>query len=82
MMMTSSCRSDSNSDDIDGLLLALGRQHVPNEWRLFIDSSKCGLKEVLLHNSNTLPSIPLLLAPDMKETYESMEKVTTVFFRV
>lgn len=61
--------------DVEGLFGALGREHVPNEWRLFIDSSKSGLKAVLVHNGNALPSIPLVLAPEMKETYESMQKV-------
>lgn len=50
----------------------LGYQHNPEEWRLFIDSSKKSLKAVLLHNGNTKSSIPLSHAVDMKETYESM----------
>ena len=31
----------------------------PDQWRLFIDSSKVSLKEVLLHNGNRFPSVPL-----------------------
>ena len=30
----------------------------PDEWRLFIDSSKASLKVVLLHNGNKFPSVP------------------------
>ena len=36
--------------------------HEPNEWRLFIDSSKSSLKEVLLHNGNLKPSVPVAYA--------------------
>jgi hypothetical protein len=38
---------------------ALGKQHDPNEWRLFIKSSKLGFKSVLLHNVNKYPSVPI-----------------------
>lgn len=34
-----------------------------------------GLKAVLLHNENQLPSVPLAYATDMKETYENLEKI-------
>ena len=53
----------------------LGFAHKPDEWRLFIDSSKISLKAVLLHNGNKRPSIPLAHAVDMKETYESMSLI-------
>jgi hypothetical protein len=42
---------------------------------LFIDSSKVSLKVVLLHYWNRFPSIPLALAANMKESYESMVKI-------
>ena len=45
--------------DIDGLMQTLNINHNPLDWRLFIDSSKLSLKAVLLHNGNTLPSIPV-----------------------
>ena len=38
--------------DVGGLMNALGIKHDPQEWRLFIDSSKLSLKAVLLHNGN------------------------------
>jgi hypothetical protein len=36
--------------DVDGLMNALGIKHYPQEWQLFIDSSKLSLKTVLLYN--------------------------------
>ena len=45
----------------------------PDRWRLFINSSKVSLKEVLLHNGNKFPSIHLAHAANIKENYESMK---------
>jgi len=39
----------------------------------FIDWSKVSLKVVLLHNRNRFPSVPLVHAASMKESYESMK---------
>jgi len=58
--------------DVDGLMNALGIKYGPQEWRLFIDSSKLSLKAVLLHNGNPHPSIPVGHAVHMKETYENL----------
>ena len=55
--------------DIPGLLEQFGFEHDPAEWRLFIDSSKSSLKAVSLHNGNKKPSIPLVYADGLKETY-------------
>ena len=52
-----------------------GYSHRPEEWRLFIDSSKLSLKAVLLHNESMLPSIPVGYAAHMKETYENMKNL-------
>ena len=49
-------------NDLCSLLNAVGHQHDPTEWRLFIDSSKVSLKAVLLHKGNEFPSVPLALA--------------------
>ena len=49
----------------------LGHEYNPDQWRLFIDSSKVSLKLVLLHNGNRFPSVPLAHAANMKESYES-----------
>jgi hypothetical protein len=46
--------------DVDGLMRELGYEHHPDEWRLFIDSSKSSLKAVLLHNGNEKPSVHML----------------------
>lgn len=58
--------------DIRGLFEEFGEPYDPSEWRLFIDSSKLSLKAVLLHQGNNKPSIPLVHAVNMKESYESM----------
>jgi hypothetical protein len=58
-------------NDADGLFGALGHVYNPEEWRLFIDSSKVSLKAVLLHNDNIYPSVPLAYS-HMKESHESM----------
>ena len=44
--------------DIWSARQAVGNQHDPSEWRLFIDSSQSSLKAVLLHNGNKFPSVP------------------------
>jgi len=45
--------------DIDGLMQTFNINHSHLDWRLFIDLSKLSLKAFLLHNGNTLPSIPV-----------------------
>ena len=62
-------------NDVNGLMHELGHDHVPDEWRLFIDSGKDSLKAVLLHNGNEKPSVPVAFAHGLKETYESMETI-------
>ena len=47
-------------NNVAGLLRQLGvQQYDPQDWRLFIDSSKRSLKCVLLHNGNLYGSVPL-----------------------
>jgi len=55
------------------IMEVLGHEYNPDQWHLFIDSSKVSLTVVLLHNGNRFPSIPLAHATNMKETYESMK---------
>ncbi|GBM00520.1 hypothetical protein AVEN_77336-1 [Araneus ventricosus] len=62
-------------NDVDSLFKALGLQYNPQEWRLFIDSSKVSLKAVLLHNDNKHPSIPVGYVVRMKETYENLKRM-------
>lgn len=59
--------------DVNGLMNQLGNEHLPDEWRLFIDSSTASLKGVLLHNGNKKPSIPVAHIVGLTETYESMK---------
>jgi len=47
--------------------------HIPLDWRLFIDSSKLSLKAVLLHNGNNLPSILVGHSVHNKDSYENMK---------
>jgi len=61
--------------DVGSLMNALGIKHDPQEWRLFVDSSKLSLKAVLLHNGNLHPSIPVGHAVNMKETYENLKQL-------
>jgi len=51
----------------------LDREYNPDQWRLFIDSSKVSLKLVILHNGNRFPTVPLAYAANIKESYESMK---------
>jgi hypothetical protein len=53
-------------------MTAMHINHKPEEWRLFIDSSKWSLKVVLLHNGKVLPSIPVSYAVNMMESYDNM----------
>ena len=58
--------------DIDGLMQTININHIPLDWRLFINLSKLGLKAVILHSGNTLPSIPVGHSVHNKESYENM----------
>ena len=60
-------------NDVCSVKEVLGHEYNPDQWRLFIDSSKVSLKLVLLHKGNRFPSIPLAHAANMKESYESMK---------
>ena len=59
--------------DTDGLMQTLNINHSPLDWRLYTHSSKLNLKAVLLHNGNTLPSIPVGHSVHNKESYENMK---------
>ena len=60
--------------DVSQLLHNLGLpQYQPEEWRLFIDSSKRSLKAVLVHNGNQFASIPLAHSTTLKEKYEAVK---------
>jgi hypothetical protein len=55
--------------DVDGLMQTPNTDHNPLDWRLFTGSSQLSLKAVLLHNGNTLPSIPVGHSEHNKESY-------------
>lgn len=61
--------------DIESVMNDLNIQHIPNEWRLFIDGSKESLKAVLLNNGNFYPSLPIAYAPKMKEDANAMKTI-------
>ncbi|XP_077974510.1 uncharacterized protein LOC144430449 [Styela clava] len=61
-------------NNVAGLLRQLGvQQYDPQDWRLFIDSSKRSLKCVLLHNGNLFGSVPLGHSTTLKEKYDEIK---------
>jgi len=54
---------------------ALGIEHDPLGWRLFIDSSKLSLKAGLLRNGNQHPCIPVGHVVHVKQTYENLKQL-------
>ena len=63
-------------NDVAGLLRQLGVQHYdPQDWCLFINSSKRSLKCVLLHNGNLYGSVPLGHSTTLKEKYDEIKFV-------
>ena len=61
--------------DVEGLFRAVGIDHDPTQWRLFIDSSTKSLKAVLLHNGNIYPSVPLAYSLQMKKDYDNVKQL-------
>jgi len=61
--------------DVAGLISALGVVYVPEEWRLFVDSSVKSLKVVLLHIGNKLGSVPVGHSVKLAECYGDMKFV-------
>ena len=59
-------------NDVSSVMEVIGHDFNPDQWCLFIDSSKVNLKVVLRHNRNRFPSFPLAHAANTKENYESM----------
>lgn len=62
-------------NDIDKLMEIMEIFYIAEDWRLFIDSSKSSLKAVLLHKTNSKPSIPIAFGSDTKETYDKMKLI-------
>ena len=62
--------------DIPGVLMKLGvTEYSPDDWRLFIGSSKRSLKCVLLHITNVYGSIPIGHSEALKEQFDAMKSV-------
>ncbi|GBM13360.1 hypothetical protein AVEN_159779-1 [Araneus ventricosus] len=59
--------------NIPGLIASFKVQYKPDEWRLFIEASKRGLKTVLLHNGNEYDSVPVGHSVHLKECYENLD---------
>jgi hypothetical protein len=64
---------DMFCNDVCSVMEVLGHKSNPDQWHLFIDSSKVSLKVALPHNGNRFPSVPLAHAANMKESYENMK---------
>lgn len=61
--------------DIGGLMEELNIDYVIDDWRLFIDASRSGLKAVLLHNDHMHMPIPIAYSRVLKETHNSMKLI-------
>ena len=63
-------------NNIQGLLSEMGLPEFnPDEWKLFIDSSKRSLKCVLLHNGNKFAYVPIGHSVIVKEHYLNVKMV-------
>ena len=63
-------------NNIQGFLSEMGlSEYNPDEWRLFIDSSKRSLKCVLLHNGNKFACVPIGHSVIVKEHYLNVKMV-------
>lgn len=61
--------------DVEKLMTKMGIHYDPDDWRLFIDSSKNSLKAVLLHFTNKYPPIPIAYSTKTKEDYNQMKNI-------
>lgn len=61
--------------DIDGLLRSQGVDHIPEEWRLFMDGSKNSFKCYLLHNAveDRKPTVTIFIGKEVPEKYETIK---------
>ena len=63
-------------NNIQGLFSEMGLpEYNPDEWRLFIDSSKRSLKCVLLDNGNKFVCVPIGHSVIVKELYQNVKMV-------
>lgn len=60
--------------DIPGLMKKLsGSEFNPSDWRVFGDGTGKFFDIALIHNGNTLPSVPIAYSRDPKETYANIK---------
>lgn len=60
--------------DVKGLMDEYCKDlYKPEQWSLFIDSSKRSIKAVLLHNTNVYAPIPIAHSTVMEEKYEKLK---------
>lgn len=64
-------------NDVAKLFEQLEIPYDNSNWRLFLDASKESIKAVLLHNGNTLPSVPIAYSATIKESYENLKTILT-----
>ena len=62
-------------NNIPGLFESVGIEYDPGHWRLFVNSSKESMKAVLIHNGNTLPSVPVTYSTTLKENYLTLQLI-------
>ena len=63
-------------NDIPGVLMKLGvTEYSPDDWRLFIGSSKRSLKCGRRHITNVYGSIPICHSAAFKEQFDTMKSV-------
>ena len=59
-------------NDVCSVMEVLGHEFIPDQWRLFIDSSKVSLKLVLLHNGKkNFPPFLWLMQPTWRKVMET-----------
>ena len=62
--------------NISGLLQELGMPvYHPNDWRLFLDSSRHSLKCVLLHNGKFYAAVPIGESVYLREEHNDIKTV-------
>ena len=61
--------------DVESLFSAVGIDHDPTQWRLFIDSFTKSLKAVLLHNGNIYTLISHNYSLQIKEDYKNVKQL-------
>jgi len=58
-------------NDVCSVMEVLGHEHNPDQWRLFIDSSKVSLKLVLLQNGNKFSTFLWFIQPKWRKVMET-----------